>query len=459
MTNQRTLAGSVTCRGVGLHTGHETVMTFQPAPPNTGLRFRRVDLPGQPEIPADVDAVQSTDRGTTLGVGEAQVHTVEHVLAALYAFGIDNCYIDVDAPEPPVHDGSAQEFTRVLQGVGATTQAARRHEFVVTEPIAMSHGDVSVTAIPANELRLSYTIEYGHPALGAQFRSLVIGPDSFATEVAAARTFCFLHDVEALKATGLIRGGSLDNAVVIGDEAILNEDLRFPDEFVRHKLLDLLGDLALFGPRLRGHIIATKAGHQAHVAFLRHLRARTGVRPGNGRVELTVPKPDALRPAIGIAAAQAFLPFDRETVTRVLPHRDPFLFVDTVTELREDFVAGTYRLRPDDWFFRGHFPGMPVTPGVIMVEALAQVGGVLTRILLPDPQSIPVLLTLEDVKFRKAVRPGDTLRLEVTPLRMKTKIGKLRGTAYVDGDVACECRVVFTMLSADRVRDSVGLGV
>ena len=458
MSKQCTLAGPATCRGVGLHTGHDTTMTFTPAPPNTGLQFRRVDLPERPIIPADVDYVQSTDRGTTLGVGDVQVHTVEHVLSALYAFGIDNCIIELDAPEPPVMDGSALPFSEAVQAAGIVEQDAPRQELIVTEPVALSLGDISLMVMPAEELRVSYTIDYGHPALGTQFKSMVVSTETFLQDIAPARTYCFLSDVEALQAAGLIRGGSLDNAVVIGDDGVLNDDLRFTDEFVRHKLLDLLGDLALFGPRLRAHVVATKAGHAAHVAFLKHLRQRTGVQSGNGQTHAASPT-RTLGPSMGVEAAQEFMPLDREIVKGILPHRDPFLFVNEITELREDFVVGWFYLTPDLWFFQGHFPGMPVTPGVIMVEAMAQVGGVLTRLVLPDPHSVPVLLTLEDVKFRHAVRPGDALRMEITPLRMKQRIGKLRGIAYVGDEVACECTVIFTMLDADRIRGSVGLGV
>ncbi len=452
MAKQRTLARPATCRGIGLHTGHDTTMTFQPAPPDTGLVFRRVDLPDAPCVPADVAHVTGTDRGTTLAVGDTAIHTVEHVLAALYAMEIDNCVVDLDAPEPPVLDGSSVGFGQALAAAGAVEQDATRAEYVVTEPIALSLGDVTISVLPADELRLSYTIAYGHPVLGSQFGSLVISPDTFLQEIAPARTFCFLSDVEALKASGLIRGGSLENAVVIGEDTVLNEELRFADEFVRHKMLDLLGDLALFGPRLRGHVTATKAGHGAHVAFLRHLRERTGVVAGpNGRTENPAPA-DGLQPSMGVAATRKFLPLDRDAIGRLIPHREPFLFVDEITELREDFVAGTYRLREDDWFFRGHFPGMPVTPGVIMIEAVAQVGGVLIRVVLPDPDCIPVMLTLENVKFRAAVRPGSVLRVEVKALRMKRRIGKLDGRAYVDGDLVCEGRVVFSMVPAARVR-------
>lgn len=458
MAKQRTLARPATCRGVGLHTGHDTVMTFRPAPPDTGFAFRRVDLPDAPLVPADVEHVVSTDRGTTLAVGDVTIHTVEHVLAALYALEVDNCVIELDAPEPPVLDGSAQEFARALAAAGFVEQDAPRRECIITDPVALSFGDVSMTVMPADELRLSYTIAYGHAALGSQFASLVITPEQFLTEVAPARTFCFLQDVEALQANGLIRGGSLDNAVVIGDDAILNDELRFADEFVRHKILDLLGDLALLGPRLRGHVTATKAGHGAHVAFLRYLRDRTGLGGSNGQGAALAPADDrGLRPAIGLEAAQQFLPFDREGIKRIIPHGEPFLFLDDITVLREDLVVGTYLLREDEWFFRGHFPGMPVTPGVVMVEALAQVGGVYTRLVLPEPDNIPVLLMLGDVKFRTAVRPGDELRLEVIPVRVGRRIGRLTGKAYVGDALVCECTVVFGMVPASRVRDMAGV--
>ena len=459
MAKQRTISREATCEGIGLHTGHATVMTFQPAPAGTGLAFRRVDLPGVPVIPADIDHVQGTERGTTLGIGDAQVHTVEHVLAALYALEIDNCYIDVDASEPPVVDGSAQAFTTALCEAGIVEQDADRDEFIIGAPFTWALGDISVTVAPADTLRLSYTIEYDHPVIGTQSASIAVSPDAFINDVAPARTYCFLQDVEALKAAGLIRGGSIENAVVVGEETVLNDGLRYPDEFVRHKLIDLLGDLALFGLRLRGHVTAVRAGHTAHVAFVRHLRAQATRRDNGESPPADGATLDGLGPAIGLAAAQRFLPMNREAIQRVLPHRDPFLFLDEITELREDFACGSYRLREDAWFFRGHFPRMPVTPGVIMLEALAQTGGVLTRLILPDPDSIPVLLTMERVKFRTAVRPGDVLRLEVTPERLKRRIGKLSGRALLRGEVACEGTIMFSMVPADTIRNAMGSSV
>lgn len=460
MAKQHTLARAAHCEGIGLHTGHLSSMAFRPAPPNTGLVFRRVDLPGTPVVPADIDHVQGTERGTTIGIGDIQVHTVEHVLAALYALEIDNCYIDVNAPEPPVDDGSSRTFATVLEAAGRVEQPAEREEYRVAEPFAWSLGPVAISVTPADELRVSYEISYEHPVIGDQGASWSVTPSTFLEEIAPARTYCFLHDVEALKAAGLIRGGSLDNAIVIGDETVLNEELRYPDEFVRHKLIDLLGDLALFGKRLRGHVSAVRAGHTAHVAFVRQLRAAArGRRNGDGGAVRPPAALTELKPAMGVAAAQRFLPMDREAIKRIIPHREPFLFVDQILELSEQRVVGAFSLREDEWFFHGHFPGMPVTPGVIIVEALAQAGGVLTRLMLPDPERIPVLLTMDDVKFRSAARPGDTLRLEVTPQRMKSKLGRLSGRAFVGDAVACEGSIVFTMVDAHTIRTAVGPGI
>ena len=273
MKKQKTIKKPVSFSGIGLHTGNETTITFKPAPPDTGSVFVRVDLPDRPHIKADVEHVVDVSRGTTIGLDGIRVLTVEHVLAAFAGLGIDNIFAEVDASEAPVGDGSASPFVDVLSTAGIEEQDYPRREIRITEPVAYERDGVTIMALPSDQLKLSYTIEYGHPALDSQFQSFVIEPSLFAREIAPARTFCFLHDVEQLKALGLIKGGGLENAVVIGDEDILNEGLRFDDEFARHKVLDLLGDLVLLGGTLVAHVVAIKAGHASHVEFIKQLRS------------------------------------------------------------------------------------------------------------------------------------------------------------------------------------------
>lgn len=272
MDKQQTIAAEISFSGVGLHTGSLTTVTFKPAEPNTGIVFKRIDLPDAPEIKADVDHVVDVSRGTTIGIGEARVHTIEHVMSCLNALGIDNCIIELDAPEIPVADGSAMPALTAIRKVGIKEQDAEREYIVITEPVYYRHDDVTLSVLPADDFRISMTIAYDHVAIGTQYASFSISEEVFEQEIAPARTFCFLREVRMLQEQGLIKGGSLESAVVIGDESILNDKLRFPDEFVRHKMLDLIGDMYLLGRRVRGHVISVKSGHARNVLFSKQIK-------------------------------------------------------------------------------------------------------------------------------------------------------------------------------------------
>ncbi len=433
MQNQRTINKTVSFSGIGLHTGNETTITFSPAPPDTGVVFVRTDLPNRPRIKADVAPVTDVARGTTIGLNGVKVLTVEHVLAAFAGLGIDNIYCEVDASEAPVGDGSALPFVETLTKAGITEQERTRKEVKITEPVAYEDSGLTLLALPSDRLKLSYMIEYGHPVLGTQFRSFAIEPEVFVRDIAPARTFCFLHDVEQLQSQGLIKGGSLNNAIVIGDENILNERLRFSDEFVRHKVLDLLGDLVLLGASFIGHVVAMKAGHASHVELVKQLRLETQPEvecPGR-----TSPADETLKDVT----------LNANEIRKILPHRFPFLLVDRITKMGDMCVHGIKNVTISEPFFEGHFPGHPIMPGALIIEAMGQVGGVLVLTKTKSEGKLPYILSIEKAKFRRPIYPGDRMDIEVHILRLHRRYGKLRGEAKVDGKLAAEAEMTFAM--------------
>lgn len=431
MQKQRTIKTQVCLTGVGVHTGNKTRLVFAPAPVDTGVRFVRTDLPGSPEVPARACNVSDVRRGTTIACGGAEVHTVEHVLAAIRGCGLDNVIVELDANEPPVGDGSAVAYVRMIKSAGLQEQDAPSRELVLREPVWVAKDNAAIAVIPAPQFRISYTMDFRHPTLPAQFVSFLLTEETFEREIAPARTFCFYHEIEYLVSQGLIKGGSLENAVVIGDGVIYSKErLRFPDEFARHKLLDIIGDMCLVGKHLRAHVIAMRSGHELNVEVARRLAAiveREAVRPRERTPEGTV--------------------MDINEIRRILPHRFPFLLVDRIVEVKgKERIVGIKNVTANEPFFTGHFPEQPVMPGVLIVEALAQTAGVL---MLNTPENLGKLaffMAIENAKFRKPVIPGDQLRLEVDIIRWKTKTGKVRGVAYVDGKVAAEAELTFTFV-------------
>ena len=395
-----------------------------------------MDLPERPAIPADIEHVVDVSRGTTIGLNGIKVLTVEHVLAAIVGLGIDNVVVELDANELPVGDGSAKPFVDALLDAGLVEQDAERESLVITEPVTYrdKDKDVTVTMLPADELRLSFTIDYPNRAIGTQYLSVVITESTFASEIAPARTFCSLHEVEHLQAQGLIKGGSLENAIVIGDESILNDELRFDDEFVRHKILDLLGDMFLLGKFMKAHVIAIKSGHAAHVAFARRVRERLDLveqsrsRSGKRVSEL---------PRVGRK-------MDTAEIEKAMPHRYPFLLVDRIEALVEDkYAVGIKNVTANEPFFQGHWPGNPVMPGVLIVETIAQVGGLLVfesgRLKLGSAY----FAGIDRARFRKAVRPGDQMVIEVKIVRQKAHACKIRGQVFVDDALVAEADLMF----------------
>jgi UDP-3-O-[3-hydroxymyristoyl] N-acetylglucosamine deacetylase/3-hydroxyacyl-[acyl-carrier-protein] dehydratase len=460
---QRTIKKVATFSGTGLHTGCQSTVTFTPAPINHGITFIRTDLENCPEIPADVDHVVDLQRGTTLGIGDVRVHTVEHVLAALAGLQIDNMKVELSGVEPPVGDGSAWPYVQAITEAGIVEQDAPKQFLEIEHPIAYSERErgVDIVVVPSDRIRITFMVDYRNPALGTQYTSLVDLDEEFVEEFSKARTFCFLTEVEQLLDASLIKGGSIDSAVVILDEeltqdkikrlretfketrpifagksGILNDTpLRYYNEPVRHKALDLLGDLFLIGVPLKAHILAARSGHAANVALARKIRSiyqkqlisnkyRTG-KPGE------------------------FL-LDINAILKIMPHRYPFLMIDRILDLDgTKRIVAIKNVTINEPFFQGHFPGRPVMPGVMIVEAMAQAGGLLLLNAIEDPDNkLAYFMGIDEVKFRRPVIPGDQLRMEIELISLKRSLIKIAGKAYVDGKLAAEG--VFTAIVVDR---------
>jgi UDP-3-O-[3-hydroxymyristoyl] N-acetylglucosamine deacetylase / 3-hydroxyacyl-[acyl-carrier-protein] dehydratase len=415
---RRTIAGTAELCGVGLHTGASTRVSCQPAEPDRGVFFRRIDLEGRPEIPARVSEVEATERRTAIGHGETTIHTVEHLLAAVVALELDDLVIELDGPEPPILDGSFAPYLDLLEGAGVRSQEGEPAQYRVGAPFTLTEGDASYIVSPADGLRLTATIEWSHPLIGRQTGSWDITPESFRHDLARARTFGFTHEVEALRSRGLLKGGTVGSAVVLTENEVLGTPLRWPDEFVRHKAGDILGDLALVGGRVRAHVVATRPSHQGNVALARAI-TRTAERSG-GKI------------------------LDIGRILEVIPHRYPFLLVDRILELEpRRRVVGIKNVTINEPFFQGHFPGHPIMPGVLIIEAMAQVGGML---LMEELQSredkVVYFMALDNVKFRRPVLPGDQIRSEVEMIQLRGRTCRLKGVAFVEGQVVAEAEML-----------------
>ena len=408
-----TIASEACLEGNGLHLGVPCKLTFKPAASRAGIVFRRTDLPGAPEIKAHVSQVGSSERRTQLGTGPAAIHTVEHVLAAVAGLGLDDLLIEMNGPEPPIMDGSAAPFLRVLQKAGLAEHRGEPEFLELQEPLRVIDGASVYEAYPSDRLELDVTIEFPHPVIGRQSHSFAVTPESFASELSAARTFGFVGEVDALRASGLIKGVSLDNAVVLDDRAVISGPLRWSDEFVRHKALDCVGDLALAGARVRARIVALKPSHRGTVTLVREM-----VRAGRKEKRM----------------------YTIEDIMKVLPHRYPFLLVDRIIEIEEKKrIVGIKNVTINEPFFQGHFPGHPVMPGVLIVEAMAQVGGMLLMGSLDEPDTkVVYFMSLDNVKFRQPVKPGDQLRFELDVIQLRGTVCKMHGVGKVDGEVVVE---------------------
>jgi len=438
---QRTILREVSTKGTSLHTGEEVHLTFKPAPEEHGVVFRRIDLYGKPEIRANVEHVTELVRSTTLSAGHAKVHTVEHVLSALSGLGIDNVLVELDASEPPILDGSAKPFVNLLQQAEPVDQAKERKYFVLKDPVCVSEGNRSIIAIPYDGLKITCT-SADDRGIHTQHLSLDIDPESYAAQIAPARTFTIYEDIEELLKLGKIQGGSLDSAIVIkGDKIISKEPLRFKDEFVRHKILDIVGDIALLGAPLKAHIIAVRPGHALNAQLTHALhKAMAGAKEG---------KKSAKEDAKKIVAPDAKT-LDVRQILDLLPHRYPFIMIDRVTQIiNEDELVAVKNVTINEPYFMGHFPGHPVMPGVLQIEAMAQAAGILMLRRISSEGKIAFFMSADKVKFRQAVVPGDQLEVRVKLIKHRgMKIGVAEGVCQVDGKVVSSAELMFTILDS-----------
>ena len=453
---QRTIKSEITISGTGLHTGQSVNMTFKPAPENHGYKFKRIDIEGAPIVEADVDNVTDTSRGTNLAQNGASVNTVEHVLAALVGLEVDNVLIELDGPETPIMDGSSMMFIEAIETAGFVEQEAEREYYHIPHNIHYSEPDrkVEMVAMPLDDYRFTCMIDYNSPVLGSQHAAITtIG--EFKKEISSSRTFCFLHELEMLLENDLIKGGDLNNAIVVVDkevskeelqklgvlfkkkdidvakEGILNNiELRHQNEPARHKLLDMIGDLALVGVPLKGHIMAARPGHAANVAFAKKIKAQIKKERSKKKVKIYDPNATPV--------------YDTVQIMNILPHRQPFLLIDKILELTKTHVVGLKNVTMNEEFFKGHFPGSPLFPGVLQIEAMAQTGGILVLNTVPDPENwITLFLKIENARFKDKVVPGDTLIFQCDLLApIRRGIAQMKGIGIVGDRIVVEAELM-----------------
>ena len=430
---QRTIREPFSLSGVGLHTGASCTLRVQPAPEDHGVVFVRTDLPDQPRLPADIDYADSQGRRTSIRMSGAEICTVEHFLAACHAMKADNLLVFADGPEVPGLDGSALPFVEALRAAKFNDQQKERPEFQLLQPLSVSDpaGESSIVALPAEQgLSFSYTLDYASPYVGSQYFALNLDESSFTNEIAPARTFVMEEEAAKLRTSGLGKGATLENTLVFGERGVIENRLRFPDEPVRHKLLDLIGDFFMVGRDLHARIVATKAGHQLNAAMVRAVlqHVRDSEIAEGLRKDSTI---------------------EIREIMRILPHRYPFLLIDRVVELEgHKRAVGIKNVTINEPFFQGHWPLAPIMPGVLIVEAMAQLSGVLLLRKFENTGKLAVLLSIDKVKLRRSVVPGDQLRFECEALKIRSRSARVHCRATVDGKLACEAQINFMLADA-----------
>jgi UDP-3-O-[3-hydroxymyristoyl] N-acetylglucosamine deacetylase/3-hydroxyacyl-[acyl-carrier-protein] dehydratase len=432
---EQTLASSAKLEGTSLHTGGKVTLSINPAPVGHGFKFRRIDLPDQPFIDADVDKVKTVERATTLAEGPVKVHTVEHVISALAGMGVDNAIIEMDSNEPPIGDGSSRPFVELIKKAGIVAQDAPRRTWEIREPIHQETGDgCLITIVPSKTFRVSVT-NVGPDGRFTQYFSSEVTPALYEKEIAPARTFVYYEDVKPLLEKGLIKGGSLENAVVVrGNEVMSKEALRFTNEFARHKALDLIGDMMLSGKRILGHVIAVKPGHGPNTEMA-------------ATVKREYSRMRSMVPPISIPSGEAVL--DIHDVLKILPHRYPFLLVDRIVDFVGDSKCTAIKnVTINEPFFPGHFPNHPVMPGVLQLEAMAQVSSVLMLRKPENQGKIGYFMSADNVKWRRPVLPGDTLFIEAEVIKIRGSIGQTRARCLVNGEVVSEGELKFALVAS-----------
>ena len=437
---QRTILREVSIKGKSLHTGEEVNLTLKPALENTGVIFRRIDLMGKPEIKPLIDLVDDLVRSTTIADGHAKVHTIEHVLSALSGCGVDNVVIEMDASEPPILDGSAKHFVNLIQQAEPVEQDAEREYFVLEEPISVTRGSSSIIALPHDGFRITCT-SADDRGIHTQHLSLDLDPEAYVAQVAPARTFTIYEDIEELLKLGKIKGGSLDSAIVIkGDKIVSKEPLRFKDEFVRHKILDIVGDITLVGMPIKAHIVGVRPGHALNAELSKVLRKKLLEKKSGASVTKKVLPVESHEKTIDVRG-----------VLNLLPHRYPFVMIDRVVEIvSDDELVALKNVTINEPFFQGHYPGRPVMPGVLQVEAMAQAAGVLLLRKLPaDENKIAFFMSVDKVKFRQAVEPGDSIEIRVKLVKIRgNKIATATGECKVGGKLVSSAQLMFMLADA-----------
>jgi len=438
MDKQRTIAKEISLKGIGLHTAKKVNITFKPADIDTGINFIRTDLPNKPVIKASIDYVLSqfrSPRRTSIGRDSIEIHTIEHLMAALSGLCIDNIYIEIDNDEVPGLDGSSLNFLETLSEAGIKEQEKSRRYYRIKEPIFVEEDGAAIITVPAQEFKISYTLDYNHPLLKTQFLEINVNDDVFKNELAPSRTFCLESEVTELQQQGLGRGANYENTLVVGENGVIKNKLRYPDEFIRHKILDLLGDLYVLGEPLRAHIIALRSGHSLNLKLVKRIdQQRQRYSLGGVGVDYHPQEGEEL---------------NTETIMKILPHREPFLFVDKIISLqRGKHATGVKNVNIDEYFFKGHFPGRPVMPGVLIIESMAQVGGVMMLSPEENRGKLAYFMSIDNAKFRKPVVPGDQLILEVEAGKIKSRTGQVHAKALVDGKIVAEADLMFALVES-----------